>query len=160
MKTKTTILGENIAEVEEYDELKLDVRIDPAEKDVKIVYMPKTVELRIQVDGVEVKKVPAKLGEKTTINMKIEHSWFIFKRYAVLMTMYAGGDPIIVRRKQWKKLGKLGWLSEQESSENLEPSADTMILILGESNAYKPRKRRHERHVLGGGNGSGADTAA
>ena len=127
------IKGKHVIEVEEYDELKLEARIDVAEGDVEILYMPKTVELQLWVDGMMVKSIPAKLGEATKLSLKIEHSWFIFgKRYVKLSAVYPGGDPIVVKRKKWKKIGRLGWLSEYESREELSKSADSMILILSE----------------------------
>ena len=151
MKTAMTIKGKHVIEVEEYDELELEARVDVAEGGVEILYMPKTVELQLWVGGMMVKSIPAKLGEATKIGLKVEHSWFIFdKRYVELAVVYPGGDPIVVKRKKWKKIGKLGWLSEYVSREELSKSADSIILVLGESNAYKPQSDI-KRHGLGRG---------
>ena len=151
MRTATTIKGKRVIEVEEYDELKLEARIDVAEGGVEILYMPKTVELQLWVDGMMVRSIPARLGEATKLSLKIEHSWFIFdKRYVKLSAVYPGGDPIVVKRKKWRRIGRLGWLSEYESREELSKSADSMILILGKSNAYKLRDDI-KRHGLGRG---------
>ena len=139
MKTATTILNKSVEEVEEYGELKLRVRIDVDESDAKVLYAPKTVELQVWVDGMMVKSVPAKLGEITAVSLKVEHSGFVIdKKYVELAAVYPGGDPVVVKRRRWRKLGRLGWLSEYESREELEKSADSMILILSESNTYKP----------------------
>ena len=159
MKTRTTILNKSVEEVEEYDELNLKAKVDISESDIEILYVPKTIELQLWVDGMMVRSVPAKLGEATTVSLKVEHSWFVMKRYAVLIAVYPGGDPIVVKRKRWRKLGRLGWLGEYVSEEELEKSADTIILILSESNAYKSRGDVR-RHGLGRGERSGADTAA
>ena len=131
MKTATTILNKSVEEVEEYGELKLRVRIDAGESGVEILYAPKTVELQVWVGGMMVESVPARLGEITTVSLKVEHSWFVIdKKYVELAAVYPGGDPVVVKRKRWRKLGRLGWLSEYESREELEKSADSMILIL------------------------------
>ena len=129
MKTRTIILNESVEEVEEYGELNLKAKVDISENGVKVLYKPKTIELRILVDGIIVASMPAKLGEAIEVNMKVKHEWFVMKKYATLTAMYPGGDPVIVKRKRWKRLGRLGWLSEYEQKEELEKSADTMILV-------------------------------
>jgi len=132
VKTATKIKGKRVIEVEEYGELEIEAAVTRAE-DVEVLYAPRTVELQIWVDGVMVKAVPAKLGEATKIRLKVEHSWFLFdKRYVELSAVYPGGDPVVVRRKRWSRLGRLGWLGEYEPREELEKSADSIILIKGE----------------------------
>ena len=135
MKTKVFLSGiGKIVEVEEYDILRFEASVSYryASSEVEVIYEPKTVELQIWVDGMLIKKLPAKLGDPAQpakIELKVEHEWFLNKGYALMSVVYPGGDELVVKRRKWRKLGRLGYLGGETVRENLKPSGVEVVLV-------------------------------
>lgn len=135
MKTGVFLRGiGRIVEVEKYDVLRFEASVsywyDASE--VEVIYEPKTVELQIWVDGMLVKRLPARLGdpeEPAKIELKVEHEWFLSRKYALVGVVYPGGDEIVIKRRRWRKLGRFGYLASETVREELEPSSAEVILI-------------------------------
>ena len=66
------------------------------------------------------------------LELEIKRQWFINEKVKTLAAQYPGGDEVIYVKHEWKRLGRLGWLSKKRVRAILEDDSTYINLIFYE----------------------------
>ena len=106
---------------EDGDVLRFRLRLSLVSGVKRVIYAPRTLVARLSVNWFYRKPIvlnrmePADGGELVytgETDLNVRHEWFVVYKIQPLSIYYPGGDQIVAVVQKWRKLGRLGWLSD------------------------------------------------
>ena len=113
-----------IVPVEDDEILRFRVELKLTSGVKRIIYAPQTLVAMLSVNWYYEKPlILARLENGNALleyvgetELEARHEWFVISKIQPLSISYPGKDSIIAIRQRWRKLGRLGWLSDFEET--------------------------------------------